>query len=119
MSVRVTASPVSALELELAQLRRLEIASIAEATTLLLLVGVAVPLKHFGDYDLAVRFMGPVHGLAFVTYVWLVVQTVAGSGWRRGEIARLLLVAVIPFGGFLNVGVIQRWMAQLRGSAAA
>jgi integral membrane protein len=103
-----------AVDIELSQLRRLEIASFAEATTLLLLLGVAVPLKHLGGWDMGVRVMGPVHGLAFVAYIWTVVQTVAGGGWSRGETARLLLVALVPFGGFFNLPLLFRKASQLR-----
>jgi integral membrane protein len=89
-----------ACRLELAQLRQLEITSVLEAVTLVVLVGIAVPLKHVGHYDLAVRIMGPVHGLTFLAYVWTVLQTVAGGGWSAGAAARLFLTAFIPFAGF-------------------
>jgi integral membrane protein len=90
----------NARRLELAQLRRLEIASLLEATTLVGLVCVAVPLKHLGHFDNAVRVMGPVHGLAFLTYAWTVLQTVTGGGWSGRATARLLLAACVPFAGF-------------------
>jgi integral membrane protein len=89
-----------ARRLELVQLRRLEIASVLEATTLVVLVCVAVPLKHLGHYDIAVRTMGPVHGLAFLAYIWTVLQTVTGGGWSGRESARLFMTAFIPFAGF-------------------
>src|SRR5262245_39185516 len=57
-----------AAQIELSQLRRLEIASVAEATTLLLLLGLAVPLKHLGGWSMGVHVAGPVHGLAFLAY---------------------------------------------------
>lgn len=50
---------------ELAQLRRLEVLSAVEATTLLLLIGIAVPLKHLSDWPFGVQVMGPMHGVAF------------------------------------------------------
>ncbi len=99
---------------ELAQLRRLEIASCAEAATLLLLVGLAVPLKHLGGWDIGVRAMGPVHGLAFLAYIWMAVQTIAGGGWSRAEIARLFIVAFVPFGGFFNLPFLFRKAAEQR-----
>lgn len=85
---------------ELTQLRRLEITSVLEATTLVVLVCIAVPLKHLGHYDVAVQIMGPVHGLAFLAYVWTALQTVSGGGWSRRATARLFLTAFIPFAGF-------------------
>ena len=93
---------------DIEQLRRLELASMVEATTLLLLVAVATPLKHLAGLPGFARIMGPVHGLAFLFYLWTVVQTVAAGRWKRGEIARLALVAFIPFAGFLNVAWLRR-----------
>jgi integral membrane protein len=104
--------------IEQSQLRALEIFSVVEATTLVLLLLIAVPLKHVGGWDLGVRIMGPVHGLAFLAYVWTAVQTVAGGGWRRSEIVRLFVVAFIPFGGFFNLPFLFRKAAELRTGRA-
>lgn len=88
----------------------LRIASLLEAATLLLLLLVAVPLKHLYGIPLAVKIMGPVHGLAFVAFVWVAIQTIAArpADWSRAEVCRLLLGAVLPFGGFLNLAFITR-----------
>jgi integral membrane protein len=99
---------------ELMQLRRLEIASFAEATTLLLLVCVAVPLKHLAGYVGAVHIMGPVHGMVFLAYIWMAVQTIAGGGWSRAETTRLFIGAFVPLGGFFNLSLLARKMASLR-----
>jgi integral membrane protein len=104
--------------IELAQLRRLEVASVAEAATLVMLVLVAVPLKHLGGWDLGVRLMGPIHGIAFLAYAWTALQTIAGSHWSRAEVARLLLAAFVPFGGFLNLALLSRRAAGLRRTGA-
>jgi integral membrane protein len=109
----------SGLELEVAQLRRLERVSLIEATTLVLLVCVAVPLKHLAGWPIGVALIGPIHGLAFLTYGWVAIQTVAGGGWRRAEAARLLLLAVIPFGGYFNLALIRRKRMELRTPLAA
>jgi integral membrane protein len=47
-------------------IRRLRLACCVEASTLLILILVAVPLKHAFGYAIATRIMGPVHGAAFV-----------------------------------------------------
>jgi integral membrane protein len=103
---------------ELAQIRRLEVVSIAEATTLVLLVVLAVPLKHLGGWELGVRLMGPIHGLAFVAYIWTALQTVAGSSWSWLEATRLFLAAFVPFGGFLNLPLLSRRARRLQSSLA-
>ncbi|MDR6820983.1 integral membrane protein [Neorhizobium sp. 2083] len=80
--------------------------ALAEATTLLVLVLVAVPLKHFAGIPDATRVMGPIHGLAFLVFCYAVIRS-ASEGWlTKGEVARLLIGAFIPFGGFVN----ERWL---------
>ncbi|MCA1454446.1 DUF3817 domain-containing protein [Bradyrhizobium sp. BRP22] len=96
------------------QLRWLGILSVLEATTLVLLVAVAVPLKHIAGWTIAVHVMGPVHGLAFLAYCWAAIQSIAEGGWSRLEAARLLATAFIPFAGFANVRLIARKSAALR-----
>ncbi|MFC5760709.1 DUF3817 domain-containing protein [Rhizobium sp. GCM10022189] len=101
---------------ELSQLRRMRAVSLLEGTTLLLLVGVAVPLKHLAGYPIATRLIGPVHGIAFVLYVWMLIQTVSMGGWSRGETARMVLAAFIPFGAFLNERALARRQSALADS---
>ncbi|CAO4153289.1 DUF3817 domain-containing protein [Methylorubrum thiocyanatum] len=117
-SMEAPPSPSTQAVLELRQLRRLEIASALEASTLLLLVCLAVPLKHLADQPGMVRALGPVHGLAFALYAWTVVETVAGGGWSRREVSRLALAAFVPFGGFANLGWLRRRADALRQAAA-
>ena len=98
---------------ELAQLQRMRAISLIEASTLLLLVLVAVPLKHLAGLAIATRIMGPIHGLAFLTYVWMLIQLVSAGGWSRSEITRLVLGAFVPFGGFVNAQLLARRQARL------
>lgn len=102
------ADHLSSTRLESDQLKRLNLLSIAEAATLVLLVCVAVPLKHLFDWPLASRVIGPIHGLTFLAYSWTVLQTVSGGGWRGRDIARLFIVALLPFAGFLNMAWLSR-----------
>ncbi|MGO4683411.1 DUF3817 domain-containing protein [Hyphomicrobium sp. 2TAF46] len=101
---------------ELSQLRKMRAVSLLEGTTLLLLIGVAVPLKHLAGYPIATRVMGPVHGIAFVLYVWMLIQTVSIGGWSRGATARMVLAAFIPFGAFLNERALARRQQALAAS---
>ena len=100
--------------LERRQVRRLEAVFMLEATTLLILVCVAVPLKHLAHWPLGVRILGPVHGFAFTAYVWVAIETVAGGSWSGRDAARLFVVALIPFGGYANLPFLARRVAALR-----
>ncbi|KVC46730.1 hypothetical protein WI72_30935 [Burkholderia ubonensis] len=93
-------------------LRNLQYLSLLEATTLVALVGIAVPLKHLAGYPVAVSIMGPIHGLAFAMYVWAVIGTASSGLWRKGEVVRLVLSAIVPFAGLASAG----WIARRRAS---
>ena len=81
-------------------------AAIFEALTLLALFCVAMPLKYWADFPSAVSIAGPIHGLAFMVFLWFVIRS-----WAEGLInwfgaLRLFIGAFIPFGGFVN----ERWL---------
>ncbi len=81
-------------------------AAIFEALTLLALFCIAMPLKYWADIPQAVSVMGPIHGLAFMVFLWFVIRS-----WAEGLInwfgaLRLFIGAFIPFGGFVN----ERWL---------
>lgn len=98
-------------------LRRLRLASLFEGTTLILLVCIAVPLKYVWEWPPGVRLMGPVHGIAFLTYCWLLLQTVGAGLWLRREAALLLLSAFVPFASVLSVKLIEREIRAGSGEA--
>ena len=81
-------------------------AAVVEAVTLLVLFGVAMPLKYGAGVPEAVSVMGPVHGLAFMVFVWFVIRSWAEGLIGPGGAARLLVGAFVPFGGFVN----ERWL---------
>lgn len=103
-------------EEELIQLRKMRAVSILEGSTLLLLVGLAAPLKHLAGLPIATSILGPVHGVAFVLYVWMLIQTVSGGGWTRNETVKMVLAAFIPFGAFVNERALARRQALLMTS---
>lgn len=98
---------------ELKQLRRLRLVALAEGTTLVVLLLVALPMKHVFGLPIATRLMGPVHGLAFVAYGWSLLTTVSDGSWRRSEILRLVFAAFVPFGALLSAGLLRQKEAAL------
>ncbi len=101
---------------ELSQLRKMRAVSLLEGTTLLLLLGVAVPLKHLAGIPVATSIMGPIHGIAFILYVWMLIQTVSMGRWTLAAAARMVLAAFIPFGAFVNERALARRQALLAKS---
>ena len=84
------------------RVRLLRLLCLIEAATLLLLLGVAVPLKHLAGQAAAVSFMGPIHGFVFLVFVWCVVSAAGNGtiGWRTG--GKLMAAACLPFGGIYS-----------------
>ncbi|OOG71709.1 hypothetical protein B0E45_10635 [Sinorhizobium sp. A49] len=80
--------------------RLLRISAVAEGTTLLLLVFVGVPLKHGLGFSEVTRFLGPVHGLAFLTYIWAVINELSLSDQPRGWAFKAMLFSFVPGGTF-------------------
>ena len=89
-------------------LRHLRFATIFEGLTLLGLLGIAVPLKHIVGLPQAVSFAGPVHGFAFLTYIWVVMNVGSSYNWKASELARVLGAAFVPFGFMATLRFIQK-----------
>jgi integral membrane protein len=94
-------------------LTRLRWASLAEGVTLLLLVGVAVPLKRLAGFPEAVSVLGPIHGGAFLLYVAMVLHARQKGLWSATETFQLLLASVVPLGAFFVSGLFRRKQAAL------
>lgn len=99
---------------QLAQLKWMRRVSLLEGSTLLLLILVGVPLKHLAGYPTASAVIGPLHGLAFLLYIYCMARMLAGGGWSRQEMLRLIVAAAIPFGAFVNERHLQRKQALLQ-----
>lgn len=89
-------------------LRQLRHAALIEGCTLVVLVCLGMPLKHLGGIPQATAILGPIHGIAFIAYLWLVFSSRGLLGWTGAEMARLVIPAFIPFGTFFNIGFLRR-----------
>jgi integral membrane protein len=81
-------------------LGRLRLVSILEGLSLLVLLGIAMPLKYLMHQPEAVRIVGLIHGVLFISYVLLLVQNAIELRWSFKKIGLGLLLSVVPFGAF-------------------
>ncbi len=83
------------------QLGRLRLISYLEGISLLLLVGVAVPLKYWAHEPFLVKTIGPIHGILFL---WFIINTISvgvEQHWKFYHTTwKVLLACIIPFGTF-------------------
>lgn len=92
--------------------RRLRVAVLLEGATLIVLVLIASPLKRFADMPVATEIMGPVHGLAFLFLLYVLVEARAARMFGNWAALRLCIGAMVPFGGLVNA----RWLAHMTRS---
>jgi len=82
-------------------MKRLRLLAFLEGTSLLLLVFIAVPLKHFAGNPMLVKAIGPVHGALFLFFVFQTMMVAIEQQWSFKERTWKVLVAcLIPFGTF-------------------
>ena len=80
---------------------RLRIIGILEGISLLLLIGIAVPLKHISGNPSFVKTLGPVHGLLFLLFILNTLSVGVERNWKfRTTTWKLLIACMIPFGTF-------------------
>lgn len=86
----------------------LRLALTCEATTLLILVSIAVPLKHVAGWPYGVKIMGPIHGVAVLALIHALIESLAAGESGRRTALFLMLGALVPFGGYFGARMLAR-----------
>ncbi|MFC5408091.1 DUF3817 domain-containing protein [Larkinella bovis] len=85
----------------LTKVGRLRLIGFLEGISLLVLIGIAVPLKYLGGNPSLVKTMGPVHGLLFLLFVFHTLSVGIEQRWQFLKTTWKVIVAcLIPFGTF-------------------
>ncbi len=92
-------------------LGRLRLTGLLEGASLVLLMGVAMPVKYLLGNPVWVEIIGPVHGVLFILFVILTLSTSSSYRWKFFPVtAKLLLASLIPFGTFYTDHTILKHM---------
>lgn len=75
--------------------------AIAEGTSFLVLLLIAMPLKYWLGLPMAVKLVGWAHGLLFVAYIATVFVVWVRLRWTAVQAGMAFLASVIPAGPFL------------------
>ena len=94
---------------------RLRFVGKLEAVSYLLLLGVAMPLKHLAGQPMAVRIVGLAHGMLFIVLGILTLQMMTEHDWPLKKAAMVMVAALLPFGPF----AIDRRLAEEAEQAVA
>ena len=81
-------------------LKFLRLVGLLEGVSLLVLFGVAMPLKYMLGEPLAVEIVGMAHGVLFLAHVFLVIYVGILKKWKFVVIGLATLASIVPFGTF-------------------
>jgi len=93
-------------------LRLFRYIALIEGITTLALFLIAMPLKYGFGNPVLVPPVGLIHGLAFLAYLAVMLVALPGKGFGPGGWLRTFLAAFVPFGTFLNDGLIKQHEAR-------
>ena len=81
-------------------IKTLRVISYLEGISYILLLFIAVPIKHYANDQSLVKLLGMPHGLLFVAYVILSLVSSKKYRWNSKKTLVVLISSVIPFGTF-------------------
>lgn len=81
-------------------LKFFKLIALLEGTSLLLLLGFAMPMKYFFQEPIFVKTIGMAHGLLFIAYLILAVMQKIACNWSLNTLAIVSIASVLPFGTF-------------------
>jgi integral membrane protein len=76
-------------------------AALFEGSSLILLLLVAMPLKYYAGIPEAVKIIGPVHGILFLSFVVLLFSHASKRDLSIVKTLAGLVASFIPFGTFV------------------
>lgn len=100
--------------MERKEIKFLRTMGIWDGISLLVLLGIAMPLKYFADLPIAVRITGSVHGAIFITYAVAILIVQLRVKWAFFYSIIAGAVAFIPFGNFVFDKHIKRYSDSLQ-----
>ncbi|WP_268034119.1 DUF3817 domain-containing protein [Algoriphagus sp. PAP.12] len=81
--------------------KRFKWISLIEGASFLILLFIAMPLKYMFDMPIAVTYMGWIHGVLFILYIYTVFPTASKLKWDFSRTLFALIASVLPFGPFI------------------
>ena len=83
-------------------IQTLRILGFIEGVSYLLLIGIAMPMKYFFGFPMAVKIVGMAHGVLFIAYCLLLALQMRANKWNLLFGIYLFVATLIPFGTFVT-----------------
>jgi integral membrane protein len=85
------------------------ITAFLEGLSYILLLGVGVPLKYFGNDVSLVKILGMPHGILFMAYIAFIIVLRFEHPWFKKHFILIALASVIPFGTFVVESKLRKY----------
>ncbi|AZB23414.1 DUF3817 domain-containing protein [Chryseobacterium bernardetii] len=80
---------------------RLRIIGFLEGVSLLVLIFIASPMKHYFDNPGFSKILGPIHGAIFLLFLFNTLSVAVEQNWKfKTTTWKIILACFIPFGTF-------------------
>jgi len=93
----------------------LRLTGITEGISFLLLLLIAMPLKYYFGFPLAVKVVGWLHGILFMVYILAVLLAIRAMKWGWFSVGVALAASLIPIGTFVLDSSWKKREAELSG----
>jgi integral membrane protein len=87
----------------------LRMTALAEGTSFLVLLGIAMPLKYWAGLPLAVKIVGWLHGILFLLLCLVLTWVFFRHKWPVLRIMLVVAAALLPFGPFVIDSRLQQY----------
>lgn len=85
----------------MSQIRKFRMTAMAEGSSFLLLLFVAMPMKYIMGMPRVVTVVGAIHGILFLTYVAQLTKLRTTHQWDNRFSLYAFLASLLPFGPFV------------------
>ena len=89
--------------------KRFGLVNTLEGYSYLALLFIAMPLKYMLGLAVAVKIVGMIHGLLFIAFLALLLQTSQEVKWPFKEGVIFFIASLIPFGTFFTKSKIKAY----------
>lgn len=93
-------------------LKHLSIMALVEASSLVALILIAVPLKHMADLPIAVKIVGPIHGALFIWTLGMLIFVLSRRELAPSKGLLFFFAMLIPFAGLWSHRMIDKRIAE-------
>jgi integral membrane protein len=94
------------------KLEKLRKTGIVEGISLIILFFVAMPIKYILHYPIAVTIMGSIHGILWLTFLYILYNASKKNNFSKDLIIKLVILSVVPFGFVLIEKMLKELMEE-------